>query len=118
MIVKSDIEAIIKDGLAKINIVDDVEVKFSAMPEIADFQYNNCFKLAKVVGIAPLELAQRIVDNIGQNDMFIFSAVKPAYINIKLSKKGLSYYGHTVATRTKPRLEEAEFQGHETDTCQ
>ena len=95
MIVKKDIENLISASLQKLGYKDEiVEVKFSAMPEIADFQFNNCFKIAKEKGLNPYELAEEIVKGIEVNDLFTFSAVKPAYINVKLTNKALTKYAN------------------------
>ncbi len=95
MIVKKDLEEIIKSGLNKLGLNDDcVEIKFSTIPDIADFQYNNCFKLAKQLGKNPIDIAKNIVEQINSNEYFTFEAVKPAYINIKLTDKALTKYAN------------------------
>ena len=95
MIVKEDIESIIRQSLQTLEYDDDkVEVKFSSMPDLADFQYNNSFKIAKKMGKSPMEIAQSIVCSISDNDMFEFSAVKPAYVNVKLTKNAITYYAN------------------------
>ena len=96
MKVKEDIKSIIKNAISKLNIewCDDIEIKFSAKPDIADFQFNECFKIAKKIGVAPFEVGNKIIDIIGENELFDFSFAMPIYINIKLTDAGFNYYAN------------------------
>jgi len=67
-----------------------ISVAYSSKPEMADYQLNSAFALAKKVGRNPIEIAQAIVKELQGNENFeaIFSA--PAFINIKLTDKLLN----------------------------
>lgn len=67
-----------------------VQVGYSVKPELADFQCNSVFEVAKKANINPVLLAEKIVENIEDNDNFEFSFAKPAFINIRVSNKRLS----------------------------
>ena len=88
------IEKILNDSLAKLGVEENLNVTFSNMPALCDFQCNGCFALAKKLGKNPLEIAQQVVNNIEKNQEFEFSAVKPAFINVKLTNKALSDYAN------------------------
>lgn len=59
---------------------------FSNLPEQSDFQSNGAFALAKRYG-NPFVIAENIVKNITPTENFTFFALKPAYINIKMTDK-------------------------------
>ena len=88
--IKEEIENLLNEACKKAGIEDaGIKVSFSNLPDICDYQCNNAFALAKKVGKNPLELAQTIVDNIEENEIISVEAVKPAFINIKLTQKAL-----------------------------
>lgn len=66
-----------------------LSISFSSLPQVCDFQCNSCFALAKTLGKNPFEIATMIVENIEENDRFVFSVAKPAFINIVLTDKAL-----------------------------
>ena len=68
----------------------NVFVTYSAKPELADFQCNSVFAVAKIVGKNPIELGQAIVNSIEKTESFEFSFAAPAFINIKITNKRLS----------------------------
>lgn len=68
----------------------DVQVSYSAKPELCDFQCNSVFSVAKKENKNPILLAEEIVNSIPQNDSYEFSFAKPAFINIKVSNNRLS----------------------------
>lgn len=67
-----------------------VQVNYSAKPELADFQCNSVFEIAKKENRNPVLLAEQIVENIEKNDNYEITFAKPAFINIKVSNKRLS----------------------------
>ncbi len=88
--IKQEIEKLLNSACKKLGIQDaEMKVSFSNLPEICDYQCNGCFALAKKLGKNPLELAQELVEFLPENDLFEVSAVKPAFINIKLTEKAL-----------------------------
>ena len=67
-----------------------INVQYSSKPEIADYQLNSCFALAKKLGKNPTEIAKMIVDYLGRDEDFIFELSMPAFINIKLTNNLLN----------------------------
>ena len=88
------IEEILNKAGTKCGIEEKFSISFSKMPNLCDFQSNNCFALAKKYGQNPLALAENIVKNIEKSDDFEFSVAKPAFINVVLTDKCLSYLGN------------------------
>ena len=84
------IQDLLNAAAKKAGYDENFNVSFSNMPSLCDFQCNGCFSLAKKYGKAPLAIAEEIVSAIQENDEFEFNAVKPAFINIKLTNKALS----------------------------
>ncbi len=99
------IEQLLNDAAKKIGLSDSLTVSFSNMPKLCDFQCNDCFKLAKTAGLAPLELAEKIVANLEKDGDFYFEAVKPAFINIKLTDQGFEKLGQTILSSENCGLE-------------
>ena len=86
-----EIKFLIKDACEKLGYeFDETEVTFSKLPELCDYQSNICFALAKKLGKSPVMVAQSIVDCIGKNDSFVFTAVAPGYINVKVKDEKFS----------------------------
>jgi len=85
-----EIQTILNAGAKKAGYNEEFSVSFSNMPNLCDFQCNGCFALAKKYGKAPLQIAEEIVGAIDNNGDFEFVAVKPAFINIKLTYKAFS----------------------------
>ncbi len=73
---------------------ETMNVTFSNMPKICDFQCNDCFSLAKKYGENPFEIAQNIVNSIKNKEDFVFEAVRPGFINIKMTDKKMSEIGN------------------------
>lgn len=86
--IKEKIEKVLNESVNKCGYGEhQLTISFSSLPQICDFQSNGCFALAKKLGKNPLELANQIVDNIKENEKYIFSVAKPAFINVKLTDK-------------------------------
>lgn len=68
---------------------DSVSVSFSSRPELADFQTNIAFVLAKPLKVNPMELANKIVCELKVSDYFEASVCAPAFINFKFTEGGL-----------------------------
>ena len=74
--------------IKKLNIENvKANVQFSARPELADFQTNVAFSLAKSLGKKPLEVAELIANEIKVNGVDV-TVVSPAYINFSLNSVG------------------------------
>lgn len=83
----------IKGVLKELGLPEEVSVSFSSLPELCDFQTNYALVTAKKVGRSPLALAEEIVSAIGDE---AYTAVKPGFINIKVTEKVLSEYANEV----------------------
>ena len=75
-------------------------VSNSQRPEIADFQSNICFALAKKCGLSPIEVANKIVSNIRSEvkKFFEITVVAPAFINFKFTEEGLLEIANNLLT--------------------
>ncbi len=92
-----EIQNLIKESCDKLGYqYENVEVTFSKLPELCDYQSNICFALSKKVGVAPLTVAQNIVNNIGENASFVFTAAVPGYINIKVKDEKFSSIANSI----------------------
>lgn len=82
------IEEELNKVIKKLNIENvKANVQFSARPELADFQTNVAFSLAKSLGKKPLEVAELIANEIKVNGVDV-TVVPPAYINFSLNIVG------------------------------
>ncbi len=82
------IEEELNKVIKKLNIENvKANVQFSARPELADFQTNVAFSLAKSLGKKPLEVAELIANEIKVNGVDV-TVVPPAYINFSLNSVG------------------------------
>ncbi len=107
--VKKDIYKILENAFIKLGYdKEDIELKFSAMPDLADFQCNSSFKCAKKYAKKPFDVANEIVDNIEQDERFSFFVSNPAYVNIKLTDKGYNYYANFMKNTTDLGVEKVE----------
>ncbi len=87
---KQEIKLLIKNAFDKLNIeCGEIDVSFSKLPELCDYQSNCCFALSKQVAKAPFLLAQDVVNSI-QSDDYEFLAVAPGYINVKIKDEKFS----------------------------
>ena len=92
--ISEEIIGLLNNSALKAGYNDKLSVTFSNMPKLCDFQCNDCFSLAKKYSKNPFDIAEDIVKNIENNEDFEFSAVRPAFINIKLTDKKLSQIGN------------------------
>ncbi len=66
-------------------------VSVSNRPDLCDYQCNGAMAAAKVLHKAPITIAQDIVKQLAENDLFEkVEAVKPGFINMTLSKQALA----------------------------
>ena len=64
----------------------DVMVSYSNKPDVADYQCNSAFTLAKKLGKNPVLVANEIVEQLGNmNGDFVASVCPPAFINFKMT---------------------------------
>ncbi len=94
MNIKQEISNLISNSLIKCGFKTNLNlVSFSAKPEIADFQSNICFAIAKENKLNPEIVANKIIENINSQD-YNFSFCAPGFINIKLTDKKLASIGN------------------------
>lgn len=94
MNIKNQIKNILTDSANALGIenLDKLVVSFSNRPQLCDYQTN----FAMIVGKPPMELAEKLVENIGNVEGFEFSVAKPGFINIKLKDEVLNDYANYV----------------------
>ena len=88
-----EIELLLNNAGAKAGYNEKFSVTFSNLPRVCDFQCNDCFAIAKKLGKNPYELAEEVTNAVEENEDFLFEAVRPAFINIKLTDKKLAKIG-------------------------
>lgn len=82
------------------------KVQESNMPNLCDFQSNDCFSLAKIYHQSPFEIAEKIASE-AMKDFSLKSLIqevypaKPGYINIIVSEKILNKYIIKMASEEK-----------------
>lgn len=85
------IENVINDVLV-LNNLKEVKISKSSRPDLCDFQCNEVFKIAKQMGVNPIDIGNKIVEAINSipnfNDYFKeVTFVSPGFINIIVSDK-------------------------------
>ena len=91
-IVKELLEKQLKIAFEKLGFEpEDVIIGYSNRPEVADYQCNSAFALAKKVGKNPMEIANLIKAELKEiEEDFEVSVCPPAFINFKMTDKLLS----------------------------
>jgi arginyl-tRNA synthetase len=71
---------------------DNIEVSLSRRPELCDFQCNSALKMSGEYGVSPIEIAQKVADQLNANcsDTYVAVAVAPGFINISLTNQWLA----------------------------
>lgn len=94
MNIKNQIKNILTDSANALGIenLDKLVVSFSNRPQLCDYQTN----FAMIVGKPPMEIAEKLVEKIGNVEGFEFSVAKPGFINIKLKDEVLNDYANYV----------------------
>ena len=83
-------------------------VTFSNRPDLCDFQTNYALIVAKNMGMKPIEVAEKIVENIEKSEFFEFSVVAPGFINIKVTDNALSEFANFVKADKNLGVEQVE----------
>ena len=86
------LEKIVKECINNIGYDIDVNVINSNRPELCDYQFDGCFKLASIYKKNPIEIGEEIEKSINSisdfNDYFKkVEFVRPGFINMTLSNK-------------------------------
>jgi len=83
----------IKNILTELGFNDEVSVTVSNRPDLGDYQYNGCMKVAGVNQLNPRELAQKIVDKLSSFPQYTnLNIAGPGFINISFSDEYLINY--------------------------
>ena len=89
-IILDDINA----SLAKCGYNAQAMLSPSGKPEVADWQTNMAFSLAKQAGKPPMAVAQDIAANLPNSRYYVASVTPPAFVNFKLTNEALSDYAN------------------------
>ena len=81
------------------------QVSTSNKPELADYQSNIAFALAKSANKAPFAVAEELARALPQTDKYVANVVAPAFINFKFSDKCLCEYANFCLTDKMVGLE-------------
>ena len=109
MILKDEITKVLEDALKKMNVsAEKLVVSFSNRPELCDFQTNFALIASKELGKKPIEVANEIVENVGECKLFDFSAVMPGFVNIKVKNAGLNEYANQVLSDKNLGIEQVK----------
>ena len=91
-------ELLLKDLLVSLKkcgfSAENAVVSQSNKPELADYQTNIAFMLAKQAKLAPMLVAQKIVDSLPKTDLYEVSVAAPAFINFRLTNKCINNYAN------------------------
>ena len=71
----------------------DVAILPCNLANMGDFQCNNALSIAKVYGKSPRDIAQKVLENIPDNEIICDCNIAgPGFINIKVQEKYLQKY--------------------------
>ena len=89
-----ELDKIVKDAFNKCNIeVSGKLVKLSDRPDLSQFQCNTAFEKAKELRENPRKIAEQVIENLKQNDIFkVVSVAGPGFINLTLNDAFLAKY--------------------------
>ena len=92
----------LKNILTKLGYEDDVKLNVSNRPDLGDYQYNGCMKLASLYKKNPRDIAVEIVDSLNKTNYFKdVNIAGPGFINLTLSDKLLVNYINDVTNNFK-----------------
>ena len=80
-------------------------ISVSGKPELADYQTNMAFSLAKQARLAPMVVAENLVKNLPETDLYEVSVAAPAFINFKFTDKCLNLFANYCLTDAKVGLQ-------------
>ena len=87
------LEKEIKNILEKLGFSDDVQLSVSNRPDLGDYQYNGCMKLAGMYKKNPRDIASLIVNELKNTNYFSdVNIAGPGFINMTLSDEILIKY--------------------------
>ena len=87
------LESIFKDILKDLDLEDDVKLVQSNRPDLGDYQYNGCMKLAGIYKKNPRDIANMIVSKLEKTNYFKdVNIAGPGFINVTISDEVLIKY--------------------------
>lgn len=87
------LEGVFKDILKELELEDDVKLAQSNRPDLGDYQYNGCMKLAGIYKKNPRDIANMIVSKLEKTNYFKdVNIAGPGFINVTLSDDLLIKY--------------------------
>lgn len=87
------LEGVFKDILKELQLEDDVKLAQSNRPDLGDYQYNGCMKLAGIYKKNPRDIANMIVSKLEETNYFKnVNIAGPGFINVTLSDDLLIKY--------------------------
>lgn len=87
---------------------EKIVVSFSNRPELCDFQSNYALLVAKKLEMKPIQVAEKIVEELKEIEDFEFSAVLPGFINIKIKENALSKFSNQLLFDENLGVEQVE----------
>lgn len=113
-IVKNELVKHLENAFSKLGFDNsDIIVSYSNKPELADYQCNSAFSLAKKLGKNPVMIANEIVEALGDmNGDFKASVCPPAFINFKMTNK----FSSLIATKVLENQEELILKPEKSQT--
>ena len=91
------IENKLKDILEELGYNCDVQINVSSRPELGDYQYNGCMKLAGSMNRNPRDIASEIVSKLKETNYFKdINIAGPGFINMSLNDETLINYMNLV----------------------
>ena len=83
--------------LNKLGYKDEVVLNVSNRPELGDYQYNGCMKLAGIYKKKPIDIANEIVSELNKTNFFIdVNIAGPGFINLTIKDEVLINYVNDV----------------------
>ena len=109
MKLKDEITKVLAKAIEKAGFdASKLSVSFSNRPELCDFQTNYALIAAKDYGQKPIDVANKIIENLKTDANFEFSAVMPGFLNVVVTNKGLDAYANDVLNDKNLGVEQVE----------
>lgn len=109
MIVKNEIEKYLLPAFAKCGYDTSLAtVSFSNKPELADFQCNSAFIIAKQNKVNPKDVCENVINSLEFSPLYEVSFAPPAFINIKLTDDGFDHFANRALFDERLTLEVKE----------
>ena len=99
----SFLENELKNILTKLGYDDDVVLNVSNRPDLGDYQYNGCMKLAGITKKNPRSIAEEIVSELEATGYFSnINIAGPGFINLTINDDTLVKYVNEIINDIRP----------------